>query len=81
MSVDAIRSALLQESLGRLGGAGNIQGLLAPTQTPLQAGLLGAMKQLQPYTGYTTTPTKLVAFLIAFLPAFFIGAFMLAGAL
>jgi len=57
MSVDAIRSALLQESLGRLGGAGNIQGLLAPTQTPLQAGLLGAMKQLQPYTGYTTTPT------------------------
>jgi len=57
MSVDAIRNALLQESLSRLGGAGNIQGLLAPTQTTLQAGLLGAMKQLQPYTGYTTTPT------------------------
>lgn len=57
MSIDAIRNALLQESLRGLGGAGNIQGLLAPTQTTLQAGLLGAMKQLQPYTGYTTTPT------------------------
>lgn len=57
MSVDAIRSALLQESLGRLGGAGGVKGLLAPTQTPLQAGLLGAMQQLQPFTGYTTTPT------------------------
>jgi hypothetical protein len=57
MSVDAIRSALLQESLGRLGGAGGVKGLLTPTQTPLQAGLLGAMQQLQPFTGYTTTPT------------------------
>lgn len=54
MTVDAIRSALLEQSLGRLGG---VQGLLAPTQTPLQAGLLGAMQQLQPFTGYTTTPT------------------------
>ena len=57
MSVDAIRSALLQESLGRLGGAGGVKGLLTPTQTPLQAGLLGGMQQLQPFTGYTTTPT------------------------
>lgn len=54
MTMDAIRSALLEQSLGRLGG---VQGLLAPTQTPLQAGLLGAMQQLQPFTGYTTTPT------------------------
>lgn len=55
-NIDAIRQALLQESLSNLGGQ-NVKGLLSPTQTPLQAGLLGAMTQLQPYTGYTTTPT------------------------
>lgn len=55
--MDAIRSAILQQSLGAMGGADGVKGLLGPTQTPLQAGLLGAMQQLQPFTGYTTTPT------------------------
>lgn len=55
--MDAIRSAILQQSLGAMGGADGVKGLLGPTQTPLQAGLLGAMQQLAPYTGYTTTPT------------------------
>lgn len=57
MTMDAIRSAILQQSLGAMGGADGVKGLLGPTQTPLQAGLLGAMQQLAPYTGYTTTPT------------------------
>jgi hypothetical protein len=57
MSVDAIRNALLQQSLGLMGGADGIKGLLSPTQTPLQVGLLGARQQLAPSTGYTTTPT------------------------
>jgi len=34
-----------------------LKGLLAPQQTQLQAGLLGAAQALQPYMGYTTTPT------------------------
>jgi hypothetical protein len=34
-----------------------LQGLLKPQQTRLQAGLLGAMQGIAPYTGYTTTPT------------------------
>jgi len=55
-NIEAIRQALLQESLSNLGGQ-DIKGLLSPTQTSLQAGLLGAMQGLAPYTGYTTTPT------------------------
>ena len=55
-NIEAIRQALLQESLSNLGGQ-DVKGLLAPTQTALQAGLLGGMQQLAPYTGYTTTPT------------------------
>jgi len=57
-NIEAIRQALLQESLSNLGGQ-NIKGLLSPTQTALQAGLLGGMQQLAPYTGYTTTPTTI----------------------
>ena len=34
-----------------------LQGLLKPQQTRLQAGLLGAMQGIAPYTGYTATPT------------------------
>ena len=33
------------------------KGLLGGTQTPLQAGLLGAAQALSPYMGYTTMPT------------------------
>jgi len=53
--IDSIRQALIQP-LSNL-SAKDVKGLLAPTQTPLQAGLLGAMQGLAPYTGYTTTPT------------------------
>ena len=52
--IDSIRQALIQP-LSNL-SAKDVKGLLAPTQTPLQAGLLGAMQGLAPYTGYTTTP-------------------------
>lgn len=53
--VDSIRQALLQPFSNL--SAKDVKGLLAPTQTPLQAGLLGAMQGLQPYTGYTKTPS------------------------
>lgn len=53
--VDSIRQALLQPFANL--SAKDVKGLLAPTQTPLQAGLLGAMQGLQPYTGYTKTPS------------------------
>lgn len=53
--VDSIRQALLQP-FSNLSDK-DVKGLLAPTQTPLQAGLLGAMQGLQPYTGYTKTPS------------------------
>ena len=34
------------------------KGLLGGTQTPLQAGLLGAAQAISPYMGYTTMPTS-----------------------
>jgi len=48
---------ILQKYLQFLPQPEQLKGLLAPQQTQLQAGLLGAAQALQPYMGYTTTPT------------------------
>lgn len=48
---------LLKQYMGLMPSPEQLKGLLAPQQTQLQAGLLGAAQALQPYMGYTTTPT------------------------
>lgn len=48
---------ILQKYLPFLPQPEQLKSLLSPQQTQLQAGLLGAAKSLQPYMGYTTTPT------------------------
>ena len=48
---------ILQKYLQFLPQPEQLKGLLQPQQTQLQAGLLGAAQALQPYMGYTTTPT------------------------
>jgi len=48
---------ILQKYLQFLPQPEQLKGLLSPQQTQLQAGLLGAAQALQPYMGYTTTPT------------------------
>ncbi len=48
---------LLKQYMGLMPSPERLKGLLAPQQTRLQAGLLGATQALQPYMGYTTTPT------------------------
>lgn len=48
---------ILQKYLSFLPQPEQLKGLLAPQQTRLQAGLLGAAQALQPYMGYTKIPT------------------------
>ena len=48
---------LLKQYMGLMPSPEKLKGLLQPQQTQLQAGLLGAAQALQPYMGYTTTPT------------------------
>jgi len=47
---------LLKQSMAYMPTSEQLKGLLSPQQTPLQAGLLGAMQGIQPYMGYSTTP-------------------------
>lgn len=48
---------LLKQYMGLMPSPEKLKSLLSPQQTQLQAGLLGAAQALQPYMGYTTTPT------------------------
>jgi len=48
---------LLKQYMGMLPKPEQLKSLLSPQQTQLQAGLLGSAQALQPYMGYTTTPT------------------------
>lgn len=54
-TIDDIRQALISPFSNL--STEDIKGLLSPSQTKLQAGLLGALQGIQPYMGYTTTPT------------------------
>jgi hypothetical protein len=53
--IDELKQALISPFLNL--SSKDVQGLLQPQQTKLQAGLLGALERIQPYMGYTTTPT------------------------
>lgn len=61
--IDSIRQALIQP-LSNL-SAKDVKGLLAPTQTPLQAGLLGAASGVLPLMGVRDRPVGLGEVLLA----------------
>jgi hypothetical protein len=54
--IDELKQALISPFLNL--SSKDVQGLLQPQQTKLQAGLLGALQGVQPYMGYTTTPVS-----------------------